>query len=210
MQQTKKKPAALAVGERMEGPYTGRGNGARDEVNGTDAAEIRGIRPETHRRLNLIHGELAVAREERREDRREFREEVGKLDSRIARLESKLDDRSTGLDSKIDDRFGKLDSRIARLDSKLDDRSAGLDSKIDDRFTRLDSRITELDSKFEERFTRMETSIKELTAQVSTALERFSGTRRVILGVLGALGILLLGAAIRPLLDRAVSALLAG
>ena len=161
-------------------------------MNGTEAAELRALDRKLTDGLNLVHGELAVAREERREDRREFREEVGKLDSRIARLESKLDDRSTGLDSKIDDRFVQLDS------------------KIDDRFTRLDSRITELDSRFEERFTRMETSIKELTAQVSTALERFSGTRRVILGVLGALGILLLGAAIRPLLDRAVSALLAG
>lgn len=142
-------------------------------MNGTEAAELRALDRKLTDGLNLVHGELAVAREERREDRREFREEIG-----------------------------KLDSRIARLDSRSDDRSARPEAAIREESARLDSR-------FEEGFTRLEASIEELTAKVTTLLELWSGTRRLILGVL-ALGILLLGAAIRPLLDRAVSALLAG
>lgn len=60
------------------------------------------------------------------------------------------------------------------------------------------------------RLDRMEDAIRELTALVSTLLERSRGTRRLVWGVLGTLGLLAAGGVLRPVFDRVVAALVGG
>ena len=62
----------------------------------------------------------------------------------------------------------------------------------------------------ETRFTGLEGAIRELTAQVSTALERTWGIRRLVWGVLGTLALLVAGGVIRPVFERAVAGLFGG
>ena len=57
------------------------------------------------------------------------------------------------------------------------------------------------------RLDRVEDAIRELTALVSTLLERSRGTRQLVWGVLGTLGLLVAGGVLRPVFDRAVAAL---
>ena len=70
----------------------------------------------------------------------------------------------------------------------------------------MDENFRDMDA----RLARMEGAIRDLAAQVSKALERSSGTRRLVWGVLGALALLFAGGVNRPLFDRAVAALLGG
>ena len=60
------------------------------------------------------------------------------------------------------------------------------------------------------RLDRMEDAIRELTALVSTLLERSRGTRRLVWGVLGTIGLLAAGGVLRPVFDRVVAALVGG
>ena len=83
--------------------------------------------------------------------------------------------------------------------AKVDNRVAGLETAMRAEIGKVDDRGKEL-----------ATAIRELTAQVSTALERSFGTRRLVRGVLGALALLVAGGMIRPLAERVVSSLLGG
>ena len=60
------------------------------------------------------------------------------------------------------------------------------------------------------RLDRMEDAIRELTALVSTLLERSRGTRRLVWGVLGTLGLLAAGGVLRPVFNRVAAALVGG
>ena len=60
------------------------------------------------------------------------------------------------------------------------------------------------------RLDRTQDAIRELTALVSTLLERSRGTRRLVWGVLGTLGLLAAGGVLRPVFDRVVAALVGG
>ena len=53
-------------------------------------------------------------------------------------------------------------------------------------------------------------ALRELSAQVGTLLERTRGTRRLVWGGLGTLGLLAAGGLLRPVFDRVVAALFAG
>ena len=60
------------------------------------------------------------------------------------------------------------------------------------------------------RLDRLENALLGLTAQINKLLERSSGTRRLVWGVLGAVGLLFAGALARPLFDRVVAVLVSG
>ena len=60
------------------------------------------------------------------------------------------------------------------------------------------------------RIDKLEGAIRELSTQLGTLLERSRGTRRLVWGVLGTLGLLAAGGVLRPVFDRVAAALLAG
>ena len=109
--------------------------------------------------LNLVHGQFAVRRTERQEDREELRE---------FRRQHREDLRE--LETRIDERFAVVDARLDRLENAL----------------------------------------LGLTAQINKLLERSSGTRRLVWGVLGAVGLLFAGALARPLFDRVAAVMVGG
>ena len=76
--------------------------------------------------------------------------------------------------------------------------------------TRVDARAEQRTKELDARLNRLENAVLGLTAQMNKFLERSSGTRRLVWGVLGAVGLLLTGGLVRPLFERAVAALLGG
>ena len=154
-----KREAAGAVAGAAERPYTRLGDGEREPMTDAAGAAIRGLDRKLTDGLNLVHGELAVIRDDFRELRNEMREGQKELRAEIHR-------------------------EAARAEKRAD---------------RTDDRITELAG-----------LIRGLAAKVSTMEERSSGTRRLVWGVLGGLSLLLLGGALRPLVERAAAQLFGG
>ena len=202
--------AAAPASGAVASPYTDPGDRARDVVNSTEAAEIRGLDRKLTDGLNLVYGQLAVLRDERREDRREFREfrqevrEQGK-EFREDRKELKAELRAEI--AKVDNRVAGLETAIRAEIAKVDDRAGKRGKELE---TAIRAEIAKVDDRAGKRGKELETAIRELTAKVSTALERSWGTRRLVWGVVGALSLLVVGAAIRPLFERVVAALLGG
>ena len=195
MNRPTKKPAALAAGRAVASPYTDHGDRKGDVVNSSEGAAIRTLDRKLTDGLNLVHGQLAVMRDERREDRQEFREfrnEIGEDRKELkAELRAEI--------AKVDNRVAGLETAMRAEIAKVDNRVAGLETAMRAEIGKVDDRGKEL-----------ATAIRELTAQVSTALERSFGTRRLVRGVLGALALLVAGGLIRPLVERMVSSLLGG
>ena len=131
--------------------------------------------------LNLVHGQFAVTRTERQEDREELRE---------FRRQHREDTRELKRE---------LKAEITRVDARAEQRTKESEARMDQRFAEVDAR-----------FNRLENALLKLTAQMNKFLERSSGTRRLVWSVLGAVALLLTGGLIRPLFDRAVAALLGG
>ena len=153
-----KKSAVVAAPRGVAaGPYTdpGDGDGSGRGQRGMSqavATAIHALDRKVTDGLNLVHEELQVARQERRDIRQEF----GEFRSEIRH---------------------ELKSEIGTVTGRLD---------------------------------RVEDAIRELTALVSTLLERSRGTRRLVWGVLGTVGLLVAGGVLRPVFDRAVAALFGG
>ena len=74
----------------------------------------------------------------------------------------------------------------------------------------MGQRAEERARQHDQRLITVEAAIRNLTEQVGAALERTSGTRRVVWGVLGGVGLLLAGALIRRLFERAIAVLVGG
>lgn len=218
-----------AGGPRREaGPYTGPGNEEQDTLNGQVAATIRGLDRKLTDGLNLVHGQLDVMRHERLEDRRELREtraelkaEIAAVDARAEQRAKELGDRLIAMERGVQDRFTAMEQmiegRTAGLERSFENRSTGLERRVaglEQRFDafeqKVESRFDAMEAKFESRFASLEEAIRELTALTSTALERSLGTRRLVRGVLGAFALLLAGGLLRPVVERAVQALLGG
>lgn len=149
--------AAAARHPAATGPYTDPSDGDRDagkrkRMRSAEAEEILAVDRKVTDGLNLVHEQLGVIRQERLEDRREFREFRNEIRQ-------------------------ELKSEMATVTGRLD---------------------------------RMEDALRELTALVNTLLERSRGTRRIVWGVLGALGLIAAGGVLRPVFDRMVAALFTG
>ena len=67
MNRPTKKPAILTAGGTVASPYTDHGDRKGDVVNSSEGAAIRALDRKLTDGLNLVHGQLAVMRDERRE-----------------------------------------------------------------------------------------------------------------------------------------------
>ena len=74
MDGAKKNPVAATATGVVEGPYTGLGNGQEEIVSSAEMAAIRALDRKVTDGFNLVHGQFAVLRSERQEDREEFRD----------------------------------------------------------------------------------------------------------------------------------------
>ena len=170
----KKNPVAVASGGVSTGPYTGLEDEERNVVAGKDATAIRAVDRKVTDGLNLVHEQFRVIRQERLEDRQEFREFRKEVRQEFRDLREETRQDMTGLRAEFK---AELKTGMTEVTGRLD---------------------------------RLEDAIRELTARVSTLLERSLGTRRLVWGVLGTLGLLVAGGVLRPVFDRAAAALLGG
>ena len=84
-----------------------------------------------------------------------------------------------------------------------------LRADMDARFDKVDARLDKVDARLET----MDASLRELAVQGSAESARSQVIRRLVVGVLGALGglaLLAIGAVLRPALERMMAALLGG
>ena len=240
MIQPKKKPvvaAAAAVAPSPQTPYTAARSGKDTTVNG---AEADGLAQALDRRVtegfNLVHGRLDVIQEDVRENRRDIKELRKELWDGLreaagdrARLASKADLDRLGESAAADRRRVEKEAAAdrARLASRADlDRlgeSAAADRRrveaqaaadrrrLEDKF---DTALATFRAEVNERFATQESSQRELIAMVSKVLERTESAtwtrRRLWVAVAAGTSLLVIGAVTRPLLERAVAALLGG
>ena len=240
MIQPKKKPvvaAAAAVAPSPQTPYTAARSGKDTTVNG---AEADGLAQALDRRVtegfNLVHGRLDVIQEDVRENRRDIKELRKELWDGLreaagdrARLASKADLDRLGESAAADRRRVEKEAAAdrARLASRADlDRlgeSAAADRRrveaqaaadrrrLEDKF---DTALATFRAEVNERFATQESSQRELIAMVSKVLERTESAtwtrRRLWVAVAAGTTLLVIGAVMRPLLERAVAALLGG
>ena len=225
MDGAKKNPVANAATGVVEGPYTGLGNGEEKIVSSAEMTAIRGLDRKLTDGLNLVHGQFAATRTERQEDREEFREfrrqhredtrELKReLKAEIARVDARAEQRTKDLEVRLNERLAEVDARADRrtkdLEARLNERLAEVDARAEQRTKDSEARMDQRSAEFDARFSRLENALLKLTAQMNKSLERSSGTRRLVWGVLGAVALLLTGGLIRPLFDRVVAALLGG
>ncbi len=221
MNEAKKNPVAAAATGVVEGPYTGLGNGQEEVVNSAEMAAIRALDRNLTDGFNLVHGQFAVLRSERQEDREEFRdfrrqhrEDFRELKTDIARVDARAEQRTKELEVWFNERLTEVDSRAERrakeLEVRFNERLTEVDARAEQRTKELEAGIAQRFGAAEVRLERLENALLDLTALANKSLERSSGTRRLAWGVLGAVGLLLAGGLIRPLFERAVAALVGG
>ena len=192
MDRPQRKPSPLAAQAAVESPYTDADNGERDVVSGSvsgrETAEVRAVDRKLIDGLNLVYGQFALMRDERRQDReesREFRQEL-----REERKEFREEFR---------DGLAKVETRAEQRAREFRDALAKVEARTEQRAEDHNARLAASDE-----------TVRELTARLGTLLERSLGVRRLVWGVLGGLSLLVAGAVIRPVFERAVGALFGG
>ncbi len=208
MIQPKKKPVAVAaaVAPSTKTPYTAARSGKDGTVNG---AEADGLAQALDRRVtegfNLIHGRLEVIQEDVRENRTDIKELRKELWDGLREAAA---DRAR-LASKADlDRLGKSAAADRR---RVEEQAAADHRRLEGKF---DTALAMFRAEVNERFATQESSQRELIAMVSKVLERTEAAtwtrRRLWVAVAAGTSLLVIGAVTRPLLERAVAALLEG
>lgn len=196
----KKNPAAAAIAPAAR-PYTHRGGrrppskrngGEQTAVTSAEWEAIHALDRKLTDGLNLVHEQLGVIRQERLEDRREFRQFRNEV-----RQEFKAVREETR--QQIERLRGDTRQQVGARGGDTGQRIHGLREDIRRQFEGLREDNRQLIE-----------GLRELSAQVGTLLERSRGTRRLVWGVLGALGLLAAGGVLRPVFDRVVAALFAG
>ena len=189
-----------------------------------------------HGQFAVSRAERQEDREEFREFRRQHREDWKELKAELARVDARAEQRTKESEARIEQHLKELDTRaeqrtresearieqrLKELDTQAEQQSRESEARVERRMEELDTRAerrtSESETRFDEKFRDMdarlaslEGAVRDLTAMVSKALERSSGTRRLVWGVAGALALLFAGGVIRPFIDRAVAALLGG
>ena len=229
MIQPKKKPvvaAAAAVAPSTQTPYTAARSGKDRAVNG---AEADGLAQALDRRVtegfNLVHGRLDVIQEDVRENRRDIKELRKELWDGLreaaadrARLASKADLDQLGESAAVDRRSVEKEAAAdrARLATKADLDQFGKSAAADRRRieSKFDTALATFRAEVNERFATQESSQRELIAMVSKVLERTEAAtwtrRRLWVAVAAGTSLLVIGAVMRPLLERAVQVLFGG
>ena len=208
MIQPKKKPVAVAaaVAPSTQTPYTAARSGKDGTVNG---AEADGLAQALDRRVtegfNLIHGRLEVIQEDVRENRTDIKELRKELWDGLREAAA---DRAQ-LASKAD--LERLGESAAADRRRLAEQAAADRRRLEDKF---DTALATFRAEVNERFATQESSQRELIAMVSKVLERTEAAtwtrRRLWVAVAAGTTLLVIGAVTRPLLERAVAALLGG
>ena len=229
MIQPKKKPvvvAAAAVAPSPQTPYTAARSGKDTTVNG---AEADGLAQALDRRVtegfNLVHGRLDVIQEDVRENRRDIKELRKELWDGLreaaadrARLASKADLDQLRESAAVDRRRVEKEAAAdrARLASKADLDQLGKSAAADRRRIegKFDTALATFRAEVNERFATQESSQRELIAMVSKVLERTEAAtwtrRRLWVAVAAGTSLLVIGAVMRPLLERAAQVLFGG
>ena len=130
--------------------------------------------------LNLVHGEIAVLREEVRENRREARADCQEIRADLARLGARIEESA---------------------DTLRQEMAAG--------FTAVRQEMAAQRQESAARFGTLEKVVRELAAMTARSQERNAWIRRLAWG-LGTLFLLVIGALAGPLDARAVAALFGG
>ena len=229
MIQPKKKPvvvAAAAVAPSPQTPYTAARSGKDTTVNGAEAdGSAQALDRRVTEGFNLVHGRLDVIQEDVRENRRDIKELRKELWDGLreaaadrARLASKADLDRLGESAAADRRRVEKEAAAdrARLASKADLDQLGKSAAADRRRVegKFDTALATFRAEVNERFATQESSQRELIAMVSKVLERTEAAtwtrRRLWVAVTAGTSLLVIGAVMRPLLERAVQVLFGG
>ena len=208
MIQPKEKPVAVAaaVAPSTKTPYTAARSGKDETVNG---AEADGLSQALDRRVtegfNLIHGRLEVIQEDVRENRTDIKELRKELWDGLREAAA---DRAQ-LVSKAD--LERLGESAAADRRRVEEQAAADRRRLEDKF---DTALAMFRAEVNERFATQESSQRELIAMVSKVLERTEAAtrtrRRLWVAVAAGTSLLVIGAVMRPPVERAVAALLGG
>ncbi len=229
MIQPKKKPvvaAAAAVAPSTQTPYTAAQSGKDTTVNGAEAdGSAQALDRRVTEGFNLVHGRLDVIQEDVRENRRDIKELRKELWDGLreaaadrARLASKADLDQFGESAAVDRRRVEKEAAAdrARLASKADLDQLGKSAAADRRRIegKFDTALATFRAEVNERFATQESSQRELIAMVSKVLERTEAAtwtrRRLWVAVAAGTSLLVIGAVMRPLLERAAQVLFGG
>ena len=172
MNRGERTPVAVAAGESADKPYTRLGDREEEVVSSAEMTAIRALDRKLTDGLNLVHGQFAVLRAERQEDREEFREfrsqhreEFKELKAEIARVDARAEQRTKELE-------GRFEQRLTEVDARAEQRTKELEARFDQRFTqfegRFEQRLTEVDARAEQR-------TKELEAATSGSRQWMPG-----------------------------------
>ena len=215
MNQPKTKPmaAAAAVAPTRKPPYTAARHGKDGAVTEAGAEGFGGaLDRRVTEGFNLVHGRFDVIQEDVRENRRdikEFRRELsaGLKDATAERARLAEKTYLDRLRAEMNERF------VAAEESQRHFRA-----EVNERFVAAEESQRHFRAEWNERFAASEESQRQLIGMVSKALaasEAASWTRRKItVGIWVAVGagtsLLVIGAVMRPVLERVVQALLGG
>ena len=233
MNQPKTKPmaAAAAVAPTRKPPYTAARHGKDGAVTGAGAEGFGGaLDRRVTEGFNLVHGRFDVIQEDVRENRRdikEFRRELsaGLKDATAERARLAEKTYLDRLRAEMNERFVAAEESQRHFRAELNDRFAASEEsqrhfrvELNDRFAASEESQRQFRAEWNERFAASEESQRQLIGMVSKALaasEAASWTRRKItVGIWVAVGagtsLLVIGAVMRPVLERVVQALLGG
>ena len=195
MNQPSKKPAITGtVAAAPKAPYTAARDAKDRSVNGTAAdGSTLALDRRLTEGLNLLHGRLDVLHEDVRENRRD-----------IKQLRQELWD---GLKEAAAER-GRLATDLAGLRESHNQFRA----EVAARFTALEESQNQLRAEMNIRFAALEESNRQIIAIVSRIQERSEAAawtrRRVLAAVAAGISLLVIGALLQPLLERAAAAFL--
>ena len=186
MTEAKKNPVAAAATGVVEGPYTGLGNGQEEVVNSAEMAAIRALDRKLTDGFNLVHGQFAVLRSERQEDREEFRdfrrqhrEDCRELKTDIARVDARAEQRTKELEV-------RLTERLTELDARAEQRTKELEVRFNERLTEVDARAEqrtkELEVRFNEQLTEVDARVEQRTKELEAGIAQRFGAAEARLG----------------------------
>ena len=176
--------------------------------------------------FNLVHGRLDVIHEDVRENRRDIKglrkelweglKEAGTARGRLAE-KSQL----TTIRAEMNERFSALEASQRDLRAEMNERFSALETsqrhlraEMSERFSALEASQRDLRAELNSRFAILEEGQRELIAKVSTTLERSTDAawirRNIWVAVAAGTSLLVIGALLRPALERAVAALFGG
>ena len=190
------------------------GRGAEDRsVNGTAAdGSTLALDRRLTEGLNLLHGRLDVLHEDVRENRRDIkqlRQELWDGLKESAADRARLAERSAE-GTELDRLRDEMHQGFARLEES----QRQLRAEMNARLAALEESQRQLRAEMNARFAALEESNRQIIAIVSRIQERSEAAawtrRRVLAAVAAGISLLVIGALLQPLLERAAAALLGG